>query len=221
MYVLDSKIIQRNEECLEDIGAWLSRKWTACRKRKTTAERRLEKEGLNEAEVRAQWADQVAVQTRPKPRTSIYVELAYLSANLIDFSGQSRAAGKKAAYEIETAQEVLKKANPFLESMKATANPNAALLNIIAAVSDGVEELSNRWRRLREALQMSVGEPLEAIRFDTFYTAQINALSVKMRLRSRLIERKFEIERVERAYRQAILREFVAATCEIAANDWP
>lgn len=136
-----------------------------------------------------------------------YTEGVLAFTNTDVFVGQSQMAGKKAVHEIETAQEVLRKANPFLDSMKATTSPSASLLHIIGAVAEGVDELNRRWHRLREALQISAGEPVDAIRYDKFYTARINALAVKMRLRSRLIERKFEIERVERAYRQAMLRE--------------
>lgn len=49
---------------------------------------------------------------------------------------------------------------------------------------------------------------LKALSNNTFLRLQLNARSVKTRIRQRLRERKFELERLERCYRNALNGKF-------------
>ncbi|KIJ04760.1 hypothetical protein PAXINDRAFT_21945, partial [Paxillus involutus ATCC 200175] len=59
-------------------------------------------------------------------------------------------------------------------------------------------------RRRREGLGVTGRAKLVALRGNVFLQVRMNALAVKTRIRDRLRQRKFELERIERAYRQTV-----------------
>ncbi|KIJ05959.1 hypothetical protein PAXINDRAFT_57246, partial [Paxillus involutus ATCC 200175] len=59
-------------------------------------------------------------------------------------------------------------------------------------------------QRRREGLGVTGCAKLVALRGNVFLQVRMNALSVKTRIRDRLHQRKFELERIERAYRQTV-----------------
>jgi hypothetical protein len=66
-------------------------------------------------------------------------------------------------------------------------------------------------RRRREGLGVTGRAKLVALRGNVFLQVRMNALAVKTRIRDRLRQRKFELERIERAYRQTVGGKFLLA----------
>jgi hypothetical protein len=59
-------------------------------------------------------------------------------------------------------------------------------------------------RRRRAALGTEDKVNLERMKKDIYLTVRLNALAIKTRIRDRLRQRKFELERLERSYRATV-----------------
>jgi hypothetical protein len=59
-------------------------------------------------------------------------------------------------------------------------------------------------RRRRAALGIEEMSSLEKMKKDVYLTVRLNARAVKTRIRDRLRQRKFELERLERSYRTTV-----------------
>jgi len=59
-------------------------------------------------------------------------------------------------------------------------------------------------RRRRAALGVHQRASLTKLMNNTYLTIQMNARALKIRIRDRLRQRKFELERLERSYRQTV-----------------
>jgi hypothetical protein len=70
------------------------------------------------------------------------------------------------------------------------------------------EKLLAAIRRRREALGAEDRTELSRLMDDECTKLRMNALAVKKRIRDRLRQRKFELERLERSYRQSVNSEF-------------
>lgn len=66
--MLDIQVNHLNDQSLEGLGAWLSRKWYQCQERKLAAERTLQEVGLPHHVLRMEWQEQIHCQTKPLPR---------------------------------------------------------------------------------------------------------------------------------------------------------
>jgi hypothetical protein len=66
------------------------------------------------------------------------------------------------------------------------------------------DKLSESLRRRRAALGVNEKANLKRLRQNKYLQVRMNALAVKIRIRERLRRRKFELERIERAYRQTV-----------------
>ena len=94
--------------------------------------------------------------------------------------------------------------------MKLEATLVTADLSDIVGVSERLQDARQHQLRLEQGLQrkkqiLGVDEQadLRKLRNDAFLRLRMNALALKQRLRDRLRQRKFEIERLERSYRRS------------------
>lgn len=71
--MLDTQIKHLDDLSLEGLGHWLRRRWFHCNAKKLKAIAQLEILAQPEGLLRAQWALQVADQTKPAPRMYIFV----------------------------------------------------------------------------------------------------------------------------------------------------
>jgi hypothetical protein len=75
---------------------------------------------------------------------------------------------------------------------------------------ENCSRLQDSIRRKRAALGVSQRAALGRIKDSLFLQIRMNARAVKIRICDRLRQRKFELERFERSYRQAVNGEFVS-----------
>jgi hypothetical protein len=70
-------------------------------------------------------------------------------------------------------------------------------------------KVADTLRRRRAALGIGDKAELEKMKKDVYLTVRLNARAVKTRIRDRLRQRKFELERLERSYRASINSAFI------------
>ena len=73
LYLIDTQVKHCDKISLNGLARWLSRKWYHCLEKQESAVQGLSKLGLSQEFLRAQWSDQVKVQTAPSPRLYCFV----------------------------------------------------------------------------------------------------------------------------------------------------
>jgi hypothetical protein len=177
---------------LQDLGSWLKRKWINCQRRKTRAIVQLEDLHIAKDILRAEWAAQIKEQTKPLIRRSsnlankIIEEILTLKSTL-------------GLYQ----SEMLK-----LEKMMETERYYDGM--DIHDATTHHEQLQLKCSRLqlvmdqkRKTLDVDGRLNLGKLLNNKFLQMRVNALALKKRIRSRLTQRKFELDGLERAYRHA------------------
>jgi hypothetical protein len=84
------------------------------------------------------------------------------------------------------------------------------ILDISVELSESqgtITRLSNLIRTKRSSLGVSEKARIRKLKDNEFLRVKLNARAVKTRLRDRLRQRKFELERLERSYRQTMNSE--------------
>jgi hypothetical protein len=106
---------------------------------------------------------------------------------------------------LENALELHKKAVIKLEATLAEDDPED-----VVSLSEQLEDAQRHQLRLEQGLHrkktmLGVSEQadLQRLQNDAFLRLRMNALALKQRLRDRLRQRKFEIEKLERSYRRS------------------
>ncbi|KIJ05044.1 hypothetical protein PAXINDRAFT_21677 [Paxillus involutus ATCC 200175] len=135
---------------------------------------RLGSYGILEETLRSEWAAQVVTQTRPAPRQSKHKADEEIS-KIIELEKLVGALHDIENFEIEIA-DARSQHNNLLETL----------------------------RRRQEGLSVTGRAKLVALQGNVFLQVHMNALAVKTRIRDRLRQHKFELERIEQAYRQTI-----------------
>ena len=175
------------EQGRRTLGEWILRKFKAVRKKRGDALAALAEISCGEDELEGEWGRQVEVQTRPLTRAtgglankSIKAILALMdvSSGLVkDIAGVSR---------------------------RLTRNPSVDLLEDLIETRRSLTEEKNRidaqLESKRSALGVNERHDLRALINDKYLQARMKALAVKERLRAKVQGKKFEFERVDRAY---------------------
>lgn len=85
----------------------------------------------------------------------------------------------------------------------------------VLETSEQLEEAQDHLSRLRESRKrkftaLGVGDAavLQKLKNSVFLQSRMNALALKQRLRDKLRQRKFEIEKLERSYRRTVNGKF-------------
>jgi hypothetical protein len=170
-------------------GKWILRKWNSCSDRIAEALTTLGNIPLDEDVIRDQWQKQIASQTQPLRRAT-------------------KGLAKK---EIQTIIDLMDWANTLLKDIKTLDS------RISAAVgSDEMRELMETRQSLRakerdviqqiETRRNKLGVPetahLKKLLNDKYLSLLVQARVLKERLRIRLRTRRFELERLDRAYQR-------------------
>ena len=132
------------------------------------------------------------------------------AVNLTPLAGQSRNKGQQAIEAIlalQKSRDAYKTRISDLERLLCRdgeafdiVDTNLELDDVRAKVSQLNETIKHR----RAALGIDGRKALSKLKSDQYLTAKMNALAVKRRIRDRLRQRKFELERLERSYRQTV-----------------
>ncbi|OAX32637.1 hypothetical protein K503DRAFT_794704 [Rhizopogon vinicolor AM-OR11-026] len=182
LFVLDMQVRHLDLKSFEASGQWLAWKWMLCHKKKKVA-----LEGLREVEVeeeilREEWAAHVAHQTKP---------LAQRSKN----KAAEAVAGVLALEKtLESHQTVIHD----LECRLLNNNvDDASTFNI--QLNDARAQYARR-----AALGISQCVDLQQLKKNAYLQVRMNAHALKARLRDRLQQQKFELEKLKRSYRNTV-----------------
>jgi len=195
LYTLDNQVEFLHQKSMLGLGSWLLRKWLKCQEKKASALAILEDVNISNNELRAQWSAQVAEQTKPLAK-------------------QSKNSGSKAVEEI---LNLISARNSFREDLAAVelmlasgtyeADETDDLIERKGSINKNLEKTQASIQRKRNMLGIDGRANLNKLKDNKFLQLRMNAAALKNRIRTRLRERKFELDRLERAYRQTTSSE--------------
>ncbi|KAJ3714478.1 hypothetical protein C8R42DRAFT_646407 [Lentinula raphanica] len=189
LYTLDSQVQHADRVSLVGLGDWLARKWRNTQAKHHEADNEVTNSGQDVLFLREQWKTQVTVQTKPLPK-------------------QSKNAGKTA---IEEAIRLRKIRDTLRDRVSALEDIVTDVDSEVYEVAEAEEKLpdlrlklsSVQTRLLRQEQTLGVAGRAQYQHLVTspFIGLRMNAHALKLRLRKRLIARKFERDRIERSFR--------------------
>ncbi|KAG1771590.1 hypothetical protein EV702DRAFT_1048940 [Suillus placidus] len=190
LFVLNTQVRHLDDKNLSLYGNWLIRRWNNCIKKKSTATQALRELSVDEICVRQEWKSQVEYQTKPLPRRSKtnndkeISKILSLEKSLLEIDGAVRR----------------------METQLCIGNVN----NLTDYKLRLIEERAHRSRvadtlsRWKTRLGISQHTRLEQLRRNVYLQVRLDAQALKTCIRERLRQRKFEIEKLEHSYRQAV-----------------
>ncbi|KAJ7583707.1 hypothetical protein C8J56DRAFT_1005111 [Mycena floridula] len=191
IYTLDSQIKQFDIKAIKSMGAWLSRKYLAMEKCKAENLHELAATSVSEEVLHAQWAAQVADQTRPQPRRS----------------KKSARQAIERILELRKREELEKEELERLRnSMQTDDDDEMFIVDEIENCRKSIHELQHQISKCRAVLTSDDKVDLQKLMSDKFIQMKINALSLKTHIRNRLRHRKFELEATVQNYRGTVNR---------------
>ncbi|KZP06311.1 hypothetical protein FIBSPDRAFT_914718 [Athelia psychrophila] len=189
LFILDLHITHLEKSSRDQLGLWLARRWKKSVVTQDRARAGVQQCGVSQDVLREQWQLQVASQTRPAPRQSKKKATQAINAILaLDDSIQAEQAAiarlqdsyGSSLVDVVALQEALTRARAYLLKLQ-----------------------TDRHRKY-VSLGVSQTTMLHKLKQSKYLLARMNALALKHRLRDRLRQRKFEMERLERSYRRTM-----------------
>ncbi|KAG1725034.1 hypothetical protein EDB19DRAFT_1897831 [Suillus lakei] len=190
LFVLNTQVRHLDEKNLSLYGNWLIRRWNNCIKKKSTATQALRELSVDEICVRQEWQSQVEYQTKPLPRRSKtnndeeISKILSLEKSLIEIDGALRRMEMQLC----------------MGNVDNLTDYNLRLIEERAHRSRVTDTLS-RWKT---RLGISQRTRLEQLRRNIYLQVRLDTQALKTRIHERLRQHKFEIEKLERSYRQAV-----------------
>ncbi|TFY57790.1 hypothetical protein EVJ58_g6817 [Rhodofomes roseus] len=188
LFVIDTQVKHLDVMSLRKLGQWLSRKWYRCHDRLSTAQREVQDSGFSSDELRAEWRLQIEAQTKPAPK-------------------QSRNRGAKTIEAILALQKSQASYDETIRGLEERLLGDLGQLDPQQLDSDLAEARAKRSRIVaaimhkRTALGVNERSQLSRLTKNKFLQVRMNARALKQRIRDRLRQRKFELDRFERSYR--------------------
>ncbi|KAF7970090.1 hypothetical protein HWV62_25014 [Athelia sp. TMB] len=184
-----SGIQHLTDKSTENLGAWLSRRYESCLAFKQEASAELLRSKKDKTFLCSQWQAQVRAQTAPAPR-------------------QSKNKGKQAVEAILVLDSSIQEEAKLVNQLHNDYVAGRGDAYDVAELLKDAESRLSRMQQLRNQKFKALGIPeanaLSRLKNNNFLKTRMNALAVKQRLRDRLRQRKFELERLERSYRHTI-----------------
>ncbi|KAJ8587501.1 hypothetical protein M405DRAFT_863681 [Rhizopogon salebrosus TDB-379] len=190
LFVLDMQVRHLDLKSFEALGQWLQWKWMLCQRKKKVTLEGLGKVGVEEEILREEWAAQVAHQTKP---------LARRSKN----KAAEAVAGVLALEKtLESHQTIIHDLERCLlnNDVDDITTFNIQLNDARARYAKSADTLTRR----RAALGFSQRADLQQLKKNVYLQVCMNARALKARLHDRLRQRKFELEKLERSYRNTV-----------------
>ncbi|KAJ7441391.1 hypothetical protein B0H11DRAFT_1749809 [Mycena galericulata] len=190
LYTIDSQIEHADKMSLGRLASWILRRTAHCEGKLREAVAELQACGIPEAVLREEWAKQVTTQTKPLARRSKTEGLAAIERIL-----ESRSKSDQLFTRVTNLEEALQ--DPT----------NSASVRLYAEMN--LEDSRQAWQKEKEKTarlerQLGVNDTtvLRKLAHGEYYTARMNAKALKERLRSKLRDRKFELDPIERSVRR-------------------
>ncbi|KAG2119474.1 uncharacterized protein F5147DRAFT_741904 [Suillus discolor] len=181
LFVLNAQVRHLDGKNLDTFGEWLSRRWTHCQTKKSSAEHALRQLSVDEANIRPEWRAQVEHQTKPLSR-------------------RSKTNNDEQISKILTLERTLSNLDDSVRALEMQLCAG----NTLNIVDFNLRLADERTYRSKAALGIRQLTDLQQLRRSIFLQIRLDAQAVKARLRERLRQRKFEIERFKRSYRQTV-----------------
>jgi hypothetical protein len=132
-----------------------------------------------------------------------------MSNHLVTFEGRSKDLGKRAVEEVLALQEMFSNQKKTVDVMEAKLGEGlddydgdiTEFMVLLEEARAKASRIQESFRRKKQALGIDGRLNLQQLTNDTFLRLRMNARALKKRIRDRLRLRKFELERLERAYR--------------------
>ncbi|KAG1764398.1 hypothetical protein EV702DRAFT_1182598 [Suillus placidus] len=188
LFVLNTQIRHLDSKSLQGFGHWLHRRWIHCQSKKHDALDRLHALELDENALRVEWKAQVDHQIATHT-TQLEVITIILALE------KTLQAQEASIHELEM-------------QLLGVRVPNIGEVNLqLVDACSQYKKTADTLRRRRAALGTEDKVNLEKMKKDTYLTVRLNALAIKTRIRDRLHQRKFKLERLERSYRATVNAE--------------
>ncbi|KAJ7714827.1 hypothetical protein DFH07DRAFT_974350 [Mycena maculata] len=190
LYTIDSQIEHADKMSLGRLASWILR-WTAhCEGKLKDAVAELQTCGVAEDVLRAQWADQVAVQTKPLVQRSKTRGLAVVKQVL------------EARSKVTLLFERMTRMEEALQDDKTPADERLYANMNHADTQKAWKQQKERVTWLERDLGINHSTALKKLEHSENYTARMNAKALKERLQAKLCDHKFELDPIKRSVRR-------------------
>ncbi|KAJ7703706.1 hypothetical protein B0H17DRAFT_1157110 [Mycena rosella] len=182
LFTIDLQIEHADKASLGRLASWLLRRTVHCEGKLRDALSDLAASGVAEAVLRAQWADQIAVQTKPIP-------------------GRSKTQGQAA---VEQVLEVRQRAQQLFErvaSLEEALADEFCTPEVSLYARMNLDDARTAWKqvkdkavRLEQQLGIDDTTQLNKLKHSKYYALQMNGRALR--------DRKFELDPIERSFRR-------------------
>ncbi|KDQ13392.1 hypothetical protein BOTBODRAFT_133638, partial [Botryobasidium botryosum FD-172 SS1] len=196
LFVLNTQVMHLQMASNHRLGLWLARRYRATQKRFDGASTRFEKCGIGEDDLRAQWELQIETQLKKSPRQS---------KNAADKAIADVLADREKTKEITS--EIIELRRDQLAAQMENELQHDQFQADIDMLEHALTQTKARLKTMEKALGVGGREQLKRLIGNPYLRARMNARALKARLRSKVIDYKFQRTQLERAYRNQILQE--------------
>ncbi|KAJ7816294.1 hypothetical protein B0H14DRAFT_3744065 [Mycena olivaceomarginata] len=182
LFTLDFQIEQDDRASLGRLAAWLNRRTINCEEKLRQALADLEACGVSETVLRAQWKDQVDVQTRPLKR-----QAKTHGAAAVDRILQARKTAEVAFTRVKSMEETM------ADASSETHELVYADLHLPEART-ALKQAKEKAKRLEQELGIQDATVLKKLAHGDYFNARMNARVLRAR--------KFELDPIERSFRR-------------------
>ncbi|KAH8108985.1 hypothetical protein DFH11DRAFT_1691281 [Phellopilus nigrolimitatus] len=186
LHLIDTQVQFLSNSNLFKLGAWLSNRTRQCYRRLHGAEQERAKCAISESELALEWEKQVDEQTKALPRQS-----KSAACNAVEEIYALRSRSDAVRQRLRTLQRNIANEDGDSDETQKT------IKELESAYTRLIREVTAKER----ALGTGDKAKLASFRSSTFINIRMNARAVKSRLRSKLQNRKFELQSNERPYR--------------------
>ncbi|KAI5989530.1 hypothetical protein EDD15DRAFT_2171326, partial [Pisolithus albus] len=190
LFVLDKQIRHFDRKAFAALGQWLNKKWTLCRSKKMVALESLHALHIDMKTLREEWAAQVHSQTQPLPRQS-KTNGAKLLAHILSLEKSVQD------YQSRVDQLEMELVNDRVNDIMDFDLQRTAARSLLSKATKALQQK-------KSALGVSAQTDLYLLRNNKWLQTQTNAQALKVRIRERLRQRKFELECLEGSSRNSV-----------------
>jgi hypothetical protein len=178
------------------MGKWLARKSISCQAKMASATAALGDVAFTPDALRQQWASQVHSQTQPLPRASATLAKSSIKA-ILDMKDYLNALSG----ETHRVDRLLGKGEGDVDE----------LLSLRLELASKKERVEAQIAQQKQELGVSDAANLRRLLDNKYLQAHMQAKALKTRIQSKLRNRKFELEQLNRVYHQA----FASGECQL------
>ncbi|KAJ7215361.1 hypothetical protein GGX14DRAFT_562578 [Mycena pura] len=190
LFTIDAQVEHADKASLGRLAAWLHRRTIHCEEKLREALADLKESGISESVLRDEWKKQVETQTQPLQR-------------------QAKGRGMAAVNEVLQARQNTEQAFARVTSLEKVAADLDSTAEERLYAEINLEQARPAWIKAREkakrlAVQLGLTDPtaLRQLEHASYYTKRANTNLVKKSLLTKLRERKFENDLIERSFRR-------------------